>query len=230
MQNFGLTKHHCMQIHNLSETPSILNTFISEIRDEKIQKDSMRFRRNIERIGEILGYELSKTLHFEAHKVETPLGVSNTVLHNNDIVLCSILRAGVPLHNGLLNYFDTAENAFISAYRYHKQNPESFEIIVEYLACPSLEGKTLILADTMLASGQSMVATFEALKPFGTPKEIHLVSVIGAQKGVDYISKTFKANAHLWIAAVDETLNEKGYIIPGLGDAGDLAFGNKLQQ
>ena len=219
-----------MHIHNLSEAPSILNAFISEIRDETIQKDSMRFRRNIERIGEILGYELSKSLNFEAQQIKTPLGISSTVLHKKDIVLCSILRAGVPLHSGLLNYFDAAENAFISAYRQHKHNPESFEIIVEYLACPSLENKTLILADPMLATGQSMVATFEALKPFGTPKAVHLVSVIGAQKGVDYVAGEFAPNTHLWIAAIDETLNDKGYIIPGLGDAGDLAFGNKLQQ
>ena len=218
-----------MQIHNLSESPSILNTFMSEIRDVNIQNDRMRFRRNIERIGEVLGYELSKSLHFEAHKTETPLGNHSTSLYKNDIVLCSILRAGVPLHNGLLNYFDAAENAFISAYRHHKNNPESFEIIVEYLACPSLEGKTLILADPMLASGQSMVATYEALIPFGTPKDVHLVSVIGAQKGVGFVAKHFNANAHLWIADIDDTLNEKGYIVPGLGDAGDLAFGNKLQ-
>ncbi|NRB83243.1 MAG: uracil phosphoribosyltransferase [Winogradskyella sp.] len=219
-----------MHIHNLSNTPSVLNSFVSEIRDKSIQKDSLRFRRNIERIGEILGYELSKSLQFETHKTETPLGVSETTLHKKDIVLCSILRAGVPLHNGLLNYFDAAENAFISAYRHHKHDPESFEIVVEYLACPSLENKTLILADPMLATGQSMVATFEALKPFGNPKEVHLVSVIGAQQGVDLISKAFSNNSHLWIAAIDETLNDKGYIIPGLGDAGDLAFGNKLQQ
>lgn len=219
-----------MHIHNLSETPSILNTFVSEIRDKIVQKDSMRFRRNVERIGEILGYELSKAINFEAHSIETPLGVANTVIHKNDIVLCSILRAGVPLHNGLLNYFDAAENAFISAYRQHKHNPESFEIVVEYLACPSLEGKTLILADPMLATGQSMAATFEALKPFGTPKAVHLVSVIGAQNGIDFIADAFDSNTHLWIAAVDDTLNDKGYIIPGLGDAGDLAFGNKLQQ
>ncbi|SDG74676.1 uracil phosphoribosyltransferase [Winogradskyella thalassocola] len=218
-----------MQIHNLSDTPSILNTFMSELRDKTVQKDSMRFRRNIERIGEIMGYELSKSLQFNPHTIATPLGNSETVLHQNDIVLCSILRAGVPLHNGLLNYFDAAENAFISAYRQHKHNPESFEIVVEYLACPSLEGKTLILADPMLATGQSMVATYEALKPFGTPKDIHLVSVIGAQEGVDYVSKEFGTDVKLWIAAIDENLNEKGYIIPGLGDAGDLAFGNKLQ-
>lgn len=219
-----------MHIHDLSKTPSILNTFISEIRDKAIQNDSMRFRRNIERIGEVLGYELSKSLNYEAHATETPLGTSNTVLHQSDIVLCSILRAGVPLHNGLLNYFDAAENAFISAYRQHKHNPESFEIVVEYLACPSLENKTLILADPMLATGKSMVATFEALKPFGNPKEVHLVSVVGAQKGVDYVANAFDAESHLWIASIDGTLNDKGYIVPGLGDAGDLAYGNKLQE
>jgi len=219
-----------MHIHNLSLQNSILNTFLSEVRDKVIQKDSMRFRRNIERIGEVLGYELSKKLNFEASKIKTPLGKSHTSLAKNDIVLCSILRAGVPLHNGLLNYFDAAENAFISAYRHHKHNPESFEIIVEYLACPSLENKTLILADPMLATGQSMVATFEALKPFGIPKEVHLVSVIGAQEGVDFVSTAFGNDTHLWIAAIDDKLNDKGYIIPGLGDAGDLAFGEKLQQ
>lgn len=218
-----------MTVHNLSEENSILNTFIAEIRDVNTQKDRMRFRRNIERIGEVLCYEMSKSLQFKAKKITTPLGKSSTVIFDNDIVLCSILRAGVPLHNGLLNYFDDAENAFISAYRHHKHNPESFEIIVEYLACPSLEDKTLILADPMLATGQSMVATFEALKPFGTPAEVHIVSVIGAQPGVDFISKYFKAEAHLWIATIDDKLNDKGYIIPGLGDAGDLAFGQKLQ-
>lgn len=219
-----------MQIHNLSQENSLLNTFISEIRDVTIQRDSMRFRRNIERIGEILGYELSKTLRYNNKTIKTPLGICKSNLIENDIVLCSILRAGVPLHNGLLNYFDDAENAFISAYRQHKEHPESFEIVVEYLACPSLENKTLILADPMLATGQSLVATFEALKPFGTPKNVHLVNVIGAQKGVDFVGKHFPQDTHLWIAAIDSELNSKGYIIPGLGDAGDLAFGEKLQK
>ena len=219
-----------MKIHNLSQQNSLLNTFISEIRDVSIQKDSMRFRRNIERIGEVLGYELSKTLNYKSSNIETPLGKCEIDLLENDIVLCSILRAGVPLHNGLLNYFDTAENAFISAYRQHKKHPESFEIVVEYLACPSLDNKTLILADPMLATGQSLVATFEALKPFGTPKNIHLVNVIGAQEGIDFISNYFAEDTHLWIATIDDELNNKGYIIPGLGDAGDLAFGEKLQK
>lgn len=218
-----------MHIHNLSQQNSVLNTFISEIRDVNIQKDSMRFRRNIERIGEVLGYEMSKNLNYKPQTIETPLGNCKVNLPSNDIVLCSILRAGVPLHNGLLNYFDAAENAFISAYRHHKDNSDDFEIIVEYLACPSLEGKTLILADPMLATGQSLLATFEALKPFGTPKEVHLACAIGSQKGADFIAKNFNENVHLWIAAIDESLNKKGYIIPGLGDAGDLAFGEKLQ-
>jgi uracil phosphoribosyltransferase len=218
-----------MHIHNLSQQNSVLNTFLSEIRDVNIQKDSMRFRRNIERIGEILGYEMSKILNYKSQSIETPLGSSLIHLPPNDMVLCSILRAGIPLHNGLLNYFDTAENAFISAYRHHKANSENFEIIVEYLACPNLEDKTLILADPMLATGQSLLATFEALKPFGTPKEIHLVCVIGAKEGVDFINENFNENVHLWIATIDEKLNNKGYIIPGLGDAGDLAFGKKLQ-
>ena len=219
-----------MHIHNLSLKNSVLNTFISEIRDKNIQKDAMRFRRNIERVGEVLGYEMSKNLNYKPASITTPLGINNTNLIENNIVLCSILRAGVPLHNGLLNYFDNAENAFISAYRHHKHNPERFDIIVEYLACPDLENKTLILADPMLATGQSMVATFEALKPFGTPKEIHLISVIGAQNGIEFVSKAFNTDTHLWIAAIDEKLNDQSYIIPGLGDAGDLAFGEKLQQ
>ena len=218
-----------MHIHDISQQNSVLNTFISEIRDINIQKDRMRFRRNIERIAEILGYEMSKVLNYKPQTIETPLGLCTINLLENDMVLCSILRAGIPLHNGLLNYFDTAENAFISAYRHHGDNPENFEIIVEYLACPNLENKTLILADPMLATGQSMVATFEALKPFGTPKEIHLVSVIGTVPGVAFVEKHFDKNTHLWIAAIDEKLNEKSYIVPGLGDAGDLAYGKKLQ-
>ena len=218
-----------MHIHNLTEKNSILNTFVSELRDVNIQKDSMRFRRNIERIGEILGYEISKVLNYKPALVQTPLGACEMNVMDNDIVLCSILRAGVPLHNGLLTYFDDAQNAFISAYRQHQKKPDSFEIIVEYLACPSLENKTLILADPMLATGQSLVTTFEALKPFGKPKDVHLACVIGAQPGIDYISNHFSNDTHLWIATVDQELDEKGYIMPGLGDAGDLAFGGKLQ-
>ena len=219
-----------MHIHDISLQNSVLNTFISEIRDINIQKDSMRFRRNIERIGEILGYELSKVLNYKKATIKTPLGNCDLQLPDNDIVLCSVLRAGIPLHNGLLNYFDGAENAFISAYRHHTDSSDNFEIVVEYLACPNLENKTLILADPMLATGQSMVSTFKALKPYGKPKDVHLVSVIGANEGVAFVQNHFDKNTHLWITAIDEHLNDKSYIVPGLGDAGDLSFGEKLQK
>ncbi len=217
-----------MIVHHLSDNNSVLNTFISEIRDKNIQQDSLRFRRNIERIGEILGYEMSKTLQFSSKSFQTPLGESKIPVIDEKIVICSILRAGLPLHQGLLNYFDKAENTFISAYR-HLINETEFEIKVEYLASPSLEGKTLVLADPMMATGSSFVNVFHALKDMGTPSSIHLIAVIGAQPGVEYVAENFPENTHLWIAAVDEELNDKGYIVPGLGDAGDLAFGTKLQ-
>ncbi|WP_343328658.1 uracil phosphoribosyltransferase [Polaribacter staleyi] len=217
-----------MIIHYLQEENSILNKFISEIRDVKIQKDSLRFRRNIERIGEVLGYELSKKLSYSDVSIETPLGMKKEQLSINEVVLCSILRAGLPLHQGLLNYFDDAENAFISAYRHHPNNNAEFEIVVEYFAAPSVENKTLLLADPMLATGQSLVSVYEAIKKQGIPKEIHIVVVIGSKEGIEFIEDKFPENTHLWIAAVDDTLNSKGYIVPGLGDAGDLAFGSKL--
>ena len=217
-----------MKIHHIGENNSVLNTFISEIRDQKIQKDSLRFRRNIERIGEILSYELSKNLSYFGVNIETPLGKKKVQLPYNDLVLCSILRAGLPLHQGLLNYFDKAENAFISAYRHHPKKDEEFEIVVEYFASPEIKNKTLLLADPMLATGQSLVAVYEAIKKQGIPKEIHIVVVIASREGVNFIEKYFPENTHLWIAAIDEKLNSKGYIVPGLGDAGDLAFGTKL--
>lgn len=216
-----------MITNNLSQKNTVLNTFLSEIRCVNTQKDSMRFRKNIERIGEILAYELSKTLVYESKKITTPLGVQSTNIPVNDIVLCSILRAGLPLHNGFLNYFDKAENAFISAYRKHI-NEKEFDIEVEYFASPSIDGKTLILVDPMLATGQSLVSVFEGIKKYGTPKEIHLACVIGSKEGVEYIQNYFPKNTKLWIATVDEKLNDKGYIVPGLGDAGDLAFGKKI--
>ncbi|PQJ21893.1 uracil phosphoribosyltransferase [Tenacibaculum sp. SG-28] len=216
-----------MQIHNISKQDSILNTFIAEIRDVTVQRDAMRFRRNIERIGEILGYELSKSLRYTPKVTKTPLGQSTDNILDNDIVLCSILRAGLPLHNGLLHYFDKAENAFISAYRSPKANTNSFTIVTEYFAAPSLEKKTLLLIDPMLATGKSLVAVYDAIKNNGAPEEIHIVSVLGTTEGIDFVEKHFPENTHLWIAAIDATLNEKGYIIPGLGDAGDLAFGTK---
>lgn len=216
-----------MIVNILDSKKSILNKFISEIRNIDVQKDAMRFRRNIERIGEILAYEISQSLSFEKNTVTTPLGTKIMETPKKDVVLCSILRAGLPLHNGLLNYFDDAENAFISAYRNHLNETE-FEIKVEYFASPSLEGKTLILADPMLATGRSLVSVFEGLKNHGTPKEIHVACVIGSIEGIDYIKKHLPKNSQLWIATVDEKLNSHGYILPGLGDAGDLAFGQKL--
>ena len=217
-----------MIVHSLGEENSLLNKFVGEIRDAKIQRDSMRFRRNIERIGEILGYELSKTLNYRNQMVETPLGTKEMSMPVDDLVLCSVLRAGLPLHQGLLNYFDNAENAFISAYRHHRGDEDAFEVIVKYFAAPSLENKTLVLTDPMLATGKTLENVLNALKDHGKPKQIHIISVIGSQSGIDHIKTVFPKNTQLWIAAIDTQLNSKGYIIPGIGDAGDLAFGVKL--
>ena len=216
-----------MKVTILDSESSVLNKFIGEIRDVTIQKDAMRFRRNIERIGEIMTYELSKTLEFNSVNVATPLGTKKVQAPQKDIVICSILRAGLPLHNGILNYFDDAENAFISAYRKYI-NKNEFEIKVEYFASPDLTNKVLILADPMLATGRSLVSVYEGLKQNGTPKEIHIACVIASTEGIDYIKNYFPKNTKLWVATVDNKLNEHGYIVPGLGDAGDLAFGKKL--
>ena len=217
-----------MIVHHLLKQNSVLNTFLKEIRDQDIQKDSMRFRRNLERIGEILSYELSKELSYSEEKIFTVLGEKNLNVIHNDLVICSILRAGLPLHQGILNYFDTAENAFISAYRNHTKNETDFDIKVEYFATPTLDGKTLIIADPMLATGKSMVTVYEAIKKYGLPKKIHIVSVIGSEFGVNFIKNHFPKNTELWIADIDKILDEKGYIVPGLGDAGDLSYGPKL--
>jgi len=216
-----------MIIHNFESKNSLLNQFISEIRDETVQKDMMRFRRNIERVGEVIGYELSKSLDYQEKEVRTPLGRKILAVPKDEIVLCAVLRAGLPLHQGLLNYFDTAENAFISAFRSHKDNTDAFEVIVNYLASPTIKDKTLILIDPMLATGKTLENVRKALKDYGEPKQIHIVSVIGSKEGVDFIRSIFPKNTQLWIAAIDETLNAKGYIVPGLGDAGDLAYGLK---
>jgi len=217
-----------MHIHDFSHDQSVLNQFIAELRDVNVQKDAMRFRNNIERIGEILSYELSKTLTYATKEIETPFGSKQMSLPENELVLCSVLRAGLPLHQGLLNFFDKAENAFISAYRLHRDDQDAFEVIVKYLAAPSLTNKTLILTDPMLATGKTLENVFNALKKHGIPKQIHIVSVIGSKSGVDYVNSIFPENTHMWIATIDEKLNSKGYIIPGLGDAGDLSFGEKL--
>ena len=217
-----------MQIHYISNINSILNHYLAEIRAVEIQKDSMRFRKNMERIGEIMAYEISKELQYQELAVSTPLGVKQTTAIADKVVLCSILRAGLALHSGFTNFFDHAENGFVSAYRHHPNNDDFFDILIEYKAMPSLENKTLILIDPMLATGQSIVAVLNKLNLEQTPKEIHIAVVIAAPEGIAYLEKHIPSNCHLWVASLDEKLNEKNYIIPGLGDAGDLAFGDKL--
>ncbi len=188
----------------------------------------MRFRRNIERIGEILAYEMSKTLNFDDTTIKTPFGTKNTAVLNDQLVLCSVLRAGLPLHQGLLSYFDHAENAFISAYRHHLGGGDDFEVIVKYLAAPKVEGKTLVLTDPMLATGKTLENVLKALKTHGVPKKIHIISVIGSKDGLSHVQEVFPKDTELWIAAIDDVLTSKGYIVPGLGDAGDLSYGVKL--
>lgn len=217
-----------MTVHYLEESPSILNQFVLELRDVGLQQDSMRFRTNIERIGQVLGYELSKTLEFSKKKVATPLGEKSVTAPTDNLVLCSVLRAGLPLHQGLLSYFDRAENAFISAYRKHPDGSDDFEVVIKYLAAPGLEGKTVLIADPMLATGLTLENVLKALRTHGEPAQIHIVSVIGSKSGIAHVQEVFPDSTHLWIAAVDEDLNSRGYIVPGLGDAGDLAFGEKL--
>ena len=217
-----------MKVHYISQNNSVLNHFLGQIRNINIQNDSMRFRRNIERIGEIMAYELSKTLSYKDVEIQTPLGIKKTTEISEDLVLCSILRAGLPLHNGFLNYFDHAENSFVSACRHHPNNDDYFEILVEYQAISNLNNKTVLLLDPMLATGQSVVAVHEKLVQNATPNEIHIVVVIAAPEGIAYLEKNLPVNCHLWVASLDEKLNEKNYIVPGLGDAGDLAYGSKL--
>lgn len=215
-------------IHNLALQNSIFNQFVAEIRDSTIQKDSMRFRRNLERMGEIFAYEISKTLTYKDVVTTTPLGEANSKLLESQPVIATILRAGLPLHIGILNYFDQAQNAFVSAYRrHHKDN--TFEIALEYVACPDLTGKTVILCDPMLASGASMALTYKALLEKGIPAHTHIVTAIASQQGINHLRANMPNNNYtIWCGAVDEELTAHSYIVPGLGDAGDLAFGSKL--
>ena len=216
-----------MEIINLGKQNSIFNHFIREIRDVNIQKDAMRFRRNIERIGEIFAYEISKKMTYENNDITTPLGISSESLMIEKPVLATILRAGLPLHQGLLNYFDSSENCFISAFRKHKRGDE-FEIKIEYMSSPNLEGKTVILCDPMLASGSSMVLAMEALLSKGKPKHIHVVVTIASSEGIQYFKENLPfRNCTLWLGAEDKEMTAQSYIVPGLGDAGDLAFGKK---
>ncbi len=217
-----------MTIVNLGEGNTLLNRFISELRDKSIQKDSMRFRRNLERCGEIFAYEISKKLSYDKKSVETPLGISDMMLPEEKPVVGTILRAGLPLHQGILNFYDNADNAFITAFRkYHKDG--SFTIQFDHISSPSIEDRVLILSDPMLASGGSMVLSYKAMLDHGKPKHTHIVAIIASKAGVEYMQKHLNLkNITLWVGAIDEELTAKSYIAPGLGDAGDLAFGSKL--
>lgn len=216
-----------MKIINFAEQNSIINQFMSELRDVTIQKDRMRFRRNLERIGEIMAYEISRTLNYTRQEVVTPLGIKTMSLSGDPVVLATILRAGLGFHQGFLSYFDNAENAFISAYRQYSDETH-FDIHVEYIASPSIEGKVMILADPMLATGSSMELCYRALKENkGTPAVTHIAAVIASTQAIEYVKQHFPENTVIWVAGIDDTLNDHGYIVPGLGDAGDLAYGEK---
>lgn len=211
---------------NFQDNNSIYNTFLSELRDKNIQSDAMRFRRNLERLGEISALEISRYLHYSSKNIITPLGTAQMNLIDEPLVLATILRAGLPLHQGLLNYFDAAENCFISAYRKHTSE-EEFDVEIEYMSSPGLTGKTVLLNDPMLASGRSMVLAYKALLKRGVPKKIHVVGVIASQEGVDFVKNHLPEDTTIWIGAIDKEMTKESYIVPGLGDAGDLAYGTK---
>ncbi len=215
-------------VHNLSLQNSLLNQYVAELRDVEVQKDSMRFRKNLERLGEIFAYEISKTLSYKTVETTTPLGIAETKQLQHQPIIATILRAGLPFHNGILNFFDKAENGFIGAFRkQHKNN--TFDIELEYFTSPDLNNKTLILCDPMLASGSSIVKTYKAMMSHGTPTHTHLVCAIASSEGIAYVKAHMPtANFTLWCAAIDDELTAHAYIVPGLGDAGDLAFGIKL--
>lgn len=216
-----------MRVINLGEKNSVLNKFVAQMRDSKVQKDSMRFRRNLERLGEIFAYEISQTFNYSEKPVQTPLGIADMRLYDDKLVVATILRAGLPLHQGILNYFDDAQNAFVAAYRKYDKG-EDFHINIEYASSPGLEGKILILADTMLATGASLEITYRRLCEEGEPLHTHLVCPIASTYAVEFLKKHLPADkVTLWVAAIDEELTGKSYIVPGLGDAGDLAFGIK---
>jgi uracil phosphoribosyltransferase len=216
-----------MKVINFAETPSLVNQYLSEMRNVDVQTDMLRFRRNLERVGEIMAYEISKVLTYKEMTVTTPLADAECFVPDEKVVLATIFRAGVPFHQGFLNFFDHAENAFVSAYRKYKEK-ESFDVCIEYLASPNLDGKTLIICDPMLATGASMELSYRALLTKGTPAHIHVASVIASKQAVDYIKKTFPEDkTTIWIAGIDDKINSHSYIVPGLGDAGDLAYGTK---
>ena len=212
---------------NLSEQHSLISNWVSELRNVDVQTDRMRFRRNLERIAEVIGYEISKKMEWEEKEITTPLGISTSRVLKQQPVLATILRAGLAMHNGLLNYFDKADNAFISAYRKH--NPDgSFDISLEYMSCPEIEGRVVIISDPMIATGSSLVKSIQYLKEEGTIKELHIVCAIACTVGIEYVKREVP-KATIWCGDIDDEITAKGYIVPGLGDAGDLAFGAKLQ-
>lgn len=216
-----------MNVINFAETHSLVSQYMTELRDITVQKDMLRFRRNLERIGEIMAYEISKTLCYKAEEITTPLAATQSYVLDTKVVLATIFRAGVPFHQGFLNFFDHAENAFVSAYRKYKEK-ENFDVCIEYLASPHLDGKTLIIADPMLATGASMELSYRALLTKGEPTHIHVASVIASRQAVDFVKKHFPEDkTTVWIGAIDEEINSHSYIVPGLGDAGDLAYGIK---
>lgn len=216
-----------MKIVNFAEQKSLVSQYLTELRDVETQKDRLRFRRNLERIGQIMAYELSRDLHYHDVEIETPLAKTLCPVIDEKLVLATIFRAGVPYHAGFLSYFDYAENAFVSAYRKYKEK-ENFDVCIEYLASPSIEGKTLVLCDPMLATGASMELSYRALLTKGEPAHVHVCSVIASQQAVDYISRHFpKDKTTIWVGAIDPEINAHSYIVPGLGDAGDLAYGEK---
>ncbi len=226
--NYCYQKQSVMKVVNFSEQNSLLNTFVREIRDVNIQGDRLRFRKNIERIGEIMAYEISKELSYSDNKIETPMGHANINLLDNDIVIATILRAGLIYHQGFLNFFDGADSAFVSAYRKYKENQLAFNIHIEYIASPQIKNRTLILTDPMLATGGSMELSYHALLTKGEPKHIHIATIIASQQAIDYCKEKFPyENTTIWAAAIDPELDEYAYIVPGLGDAGDLAYGSK---
>ena len=218
-----------MALHILSKQNTVLNKFIAQIRDKSVQKDSMRFRRNLERIGEITAYEISKTFNYKTSVVETPLGEASVETIDDQVVVATILRAGLPYHQGFLNYFDDAQNAFVSAYRKSTKDGK-FTVKVEYISCGELEGKTLLLVDPMLATGSSLVLAYNALcERGGTPAHTHVAAIIASEQGIDYVAKNMpRQTTTIWAAAVDEELTSRAYIVPGIGDAGDLAYGEKI--
>lgn len=215
-------------IINLSETHSLVSNWVSELRNVGIQTDRMRFRRNLERIGEVMAYEISKTLPWNEQEVQTPLGIHLSKILVEQPVLATILRAGIPLHQGMLNYFDKADNAFIAAYRRHHRDG-TFDINLEYISCPSLENRIVIISDPMLATGASLIKTISVMKEEGVPSEIHIVTAIACTVGIEWVERELGSNIKIWCGDIDEELTAKSYIVPGLGDAGDLAYGAKSQ-